>query len=201
MPSDVPRLRYLLPKFHRGYTAMMKTLASSLKYAASDPTQFRLHVLDHGKQYGVAATLAAFHVGRSTYFDWQHRLVSSQGRLSALIPHSTKPHRTRSMIVDDRLLAFIRSLRETYGRVGKQKLRVWLSAYAQSLGIPSYGATKIGKIITRHRYFFDPPQRQRRCRFIRLRTRRSPRGVKPGYVAMTALPCTLMPTSFCLSPW
>lgn len=187
MASDIPRLRYILPKFRHGYTAMMKTLASSLKYAASDPTQFRLHVLEYGRQYGVKATLEAFHIGRRTYFDWQYALVSSHGRLAALVPKSTRPHLTRRMQMDERLLTFIRSVRETYGRVGKQKLKVLVAAYAQSLGIPGYGATKIGKIIKRHHYFFDPPHRQRTSRFIRLRTRRSPRGVKPGYVEMDSI--------------
>jgi hypothetical protein len=67
MVSDVPRLRYVLPRFSRGYTTSMKTLVSSLKFADSDPAQFRLHVLAHGKKYGTASAVEAFGISRRTY--------------------------------------------------------------------------------------------------------------------------------------
>jgi hypothetical protein len=86
MVSDVPGLRYLSPKFARGYTATMKTLTSSLKYAQSDPAQFRLHVLEHGKRYGHASAIAAFGISRRTYFNWKKTFTISQGKLASLIP-------------------------------------------------------------------------------------------------------------------
>lgn len=187
MPSDVPSLRYVLPRFRHGYNAMMKTLVSSLKFATSDVAKFRLHVLEHGKHYGVKAALEAFHVGRSTYFAWQHALTKSQGRLVFLIPKSTRPHHTRTMVVDEQLLAFIRSMRETYGRVGKEKLKVLVAAYAQSLGIPGYGATKIGTLIKRNHYFFDPPKQKHKPRFVRTRVRKLGKDINPGYVEMDSI--------------
>jgi transposase InsO family protein len=91
------------------------------------------------------------------------------------------------MEVDARLLTLIRSVRETYGRVGKEKLKVLVSAYAQSLGIPGYGSTKIGKIIKRNRYFFAGPKRRKKSRFARLRVRRVGKDVQPGYLEMDSL--------------
>ena len=58
--SDVPCLRYVLPKFKPGYNRAMKTLISSLKYESSDPAQFHFHVLEHGSKYGVDSAVSAF---------------------------------------------------------------------------------------------------------------------------------------------
>lgn len=187
MPSDVPSIRYILPKFSHGYNALMKTLTSSLKFASSDVAQFRLHVIEYGKKHGVKAALEAFHVGKSTYFEWQQALTKSQGKLIALVPKSTRPHTTRTMVVDERLLEFIRSVRETYGRVGKDKLKVLVAAYAQSLGIHCYGSTKIGIIIKRNRYFFDSPKQKHRRHTIYLRVRKVGKDVKPGYLEMDSV--------------
>ena len=187
MPSDIPRVRYRLPNFGSGYNAAMKTLASSLKYADDDPHQFRLHVLKHGKKYGVNAVVEAFGVSRRTYFLWQKRLKDNKGRLVSLVPKSTRPKRLRSMSVDVRLLECIRSIREEYGRIGKEKLVVLVDAYAKSLGISGYGATKIGKIIKRNHYFFEQKKRTRVIQARRERMKRSPRNVPPGYLEMDSV--------------
>ena len=151
--SDVPCLRYVLPKFKPGYNRAMKTLNSSLKYESSDPAQFRLHVIEHGSKYGVASAVSAFGVSRRSYFRWKKKL-GERSRLADLVPASTRPKVTRRMFVDDRLVTFIKELREEYGRVGKYKLKVLLDAYASNQGLPLYGATKIAKIIKRYNYFF-----------------------------------------------
>lgn len=187
MPSDIPSIRYILPKFNRGYNALMKTLTSSLKFAASDVAQFRLHVIEYGQKHGVKTALEAFHVGRSTYFEWQQALTKSQGKLIALVPKSTRPYTTRRMQVDERLLELIRSVRETYGRVGKHKLKVLVAAYANSLSITGYGATKIGTIIKRNKYFFEKPKQKHHHHGTYLRVRRVGKDVKPGYLEMDSV--------------
>lgn len=187
MSSDVPRLRYLLPKFSRGYTATMKTLSSSLRFADSDPAQFRLHVLEHGKRYGASSAVAAFGISRRTYFNWKQTFNQSHGRLSALIPRSTCPKHTRKMVTDERVIAFIREVREEYGRIGKCKLKMLVDAYTISLSIPSYGTTKLGKIIKRNHFFFDPPKKARRLRFQKRRVKYAPKITTPGYVEMDSV--------------
>lgn len=179
--SDVPRLRYVLPKFRPGYNRAMKTLISSLKYESSDPAQFRLHVLEHGNKYGVASAVSAFGVSRRSYFRWQKRLAT-RSRLADLVPASTRPKVTRRMLVDDRLVTFIKELREEYGRVGKYKLKVLLDAYASSLGVTSYSPGKIGKIVKRYNYFFEKPKRVRKLKFQRERIKYAPKIVSPGYL-------------------
>lgn len=184
--SDVPHIRYLNPRFQHGYNAMMKTLISSLKYESSDPAQFRCHVLEHAAKYGVASATAAFGVSRRSYFRWKKKLAI-RSRLADLVPVSTRPKLTRRMVVDPRLVSFIHDIREEYGRVGKEKLRVLLDAYASSLGVRSYSPGKIGKIVKRNNFFFDPPKKARRLRFQRERVKHAPKITLPGYVEMDSV--------------
>lgn len=179
--SDVPKLRYVLPRFKPGYNRAMKTLISSLKYESSDPAKFHFHVLEHGAKYGVSAAISAFGVSRRSFYYWKKKLGES-GRLASLVPRSTRPKVTRRMVVDDRLVTFIKELREEYGRVGKYKLKVLLDAYASSLGISSYSPGKIGKIVKRYNYFFEHTKKVRKLRFQRKRVKYAPKVVTPGYL-------------------
>lgn len=158
-----------------------------MKYESSDPTKFRLHVLEYGKKHGVAATLEAFHVGRSTYYEWRQAFTQSKGKLVSLVPKSTRPKHTRSMKVDPRLLDLIKSVREQYGRVGKAKLKILVAAYANSLGVSGYGTTKIGKLIKRNNYFFDFTRKKNIQSFSRARVKRVSKDVLPGYIEIDSI--------------
>ncbi len=179
--SDVRKIKYLFPRFRPGYNRAMKTLISSLKYESSDPAQFRFHVLEHGAQYGVASAVSAFGVSRRSYFRWRKSLCT-RSRLADLVPISTRPKVTRRMLVDDRLVTFIKELREEYGRVGKYKLKVLLDAYASSLGLSSYSPGKIGKIVKRYNYFYEKTKRTKKLGFQRERVKYAPKIMTPGYL-------------------
>lgn len=164
---------------------VMKTIANTLKFEDSDPAKFRLTVLEHTKEFGWPSASHAFHVSRATIFRWRKRL---DGRLISLVPTSTKPHHTRRMQVDDRILGFLRVLRDTYGNIGKEKLKYLLDAYASSVGIPSYGATKIGKIIKRYRLVTPVGKRTvRRRKPAMLRRKYAPKGVAHGHCEMDGI--------------
>jgi transposase InsO family protein len=164
----------------------MKTVESTFKFESSDVARYRLKVLTFFESHGLAATVDAFGVGKSTLYEWKARLTKGQGRLNFLVPHSTRPHQTRHMEVDQDLLRFIRNLRECYGSVGKEKLKPLLDAYAQSLGLKSYGKSKIGKIIKRNRYFFAG-DRRRKYRSNKKRTRYAPHATGPGYIELDSV--------------
>ena len=186
MSVEQVRIRSLWPRA-KAYNAGMKTLASSLKYADADPHQFRLHVLKYGKKHGVMAAVEAFGISRRTYFVWQKRLKDNQGKLVSLIPQSTRPKCTRTMLIDARLLELIKSVREQYGRIGKEKLAILVDAYARELGVESYSAGKIGKIIKRYNYFFDRKKLTYKSKAARQRTKKSPKGAPPGYLQMDSV--------------
>lgn len=187
MSHETDCLRYVLPRFHRGYTHTMKTLDSAFKFNGSDPAKFRLHVLEYGEKFGARAACEAFRVGKSTYYDWRQAFQISKRKLVSLVPRSTRPHHTRTMFVDERLAFLIKSVRMKYGRVGKEKLKILVAAYADSLGIKGYSAGKIGKIIKRNNYFFDVPKQKHKLRFARSRVRRVDKDVKPGYIEMDSV--------------
>jgi len=177
--SSVPHLPY------RSYAVVMKTIANSLKFEASDAAKFRLTVLNHTEQFGWQSAAHAFHVSRATIFRWRKRM---DGRLISLVPMSTKPHRTQHMVIDDRMLLFLRVLRETYGNIGKEKLKLLLDAYAVSLGIPSYGATKVGTIIRRYRLTTPVSRRTvKRKRPAVFRRKYAPKGVRTGHCEMDGI--------------
>lgn len=186
MGHSSDRAQFICPPI-RGYTRGMKTLRSSFKFASSDPAKFRLHVLEYGKKYGARAACDAFKVGKSTYYDWRQAFAHPPGRLVSLVPRSTRPHHTRTMVVDERLVALIRSVRMEYGRIGKDKLKVLVSAYADSLGISGYSAGKIGKIIKRNNYFFDVPKQKHKLRLSRSRVRKVGKDIKPGYMELDSI--------------
>lgn len=192
MSSDVARLRYLLPKFRGNYTAFMKTLESSCAFDASDIAKYRLKVLEFGAAHGWKAVRDAFGVGRSTYYLWKQELRRTHGKLSSLVPQSTRPHHVRQMQYDPRLAAFIRSVREQYGRIGKHKLEVLVAAYAQEIGVTPLKSTAIGKIIKRNRYFFEGRRHYKRRRSGVLRVKKAPKEKTPGYIELDSVVVSVM---------
>lgn len=184
--NDQHHIVSALPHLSRiGYATVMKTVANTLKFEQSEPAKFRLTVLEHVRAFGWHSASHAYHVSRATIFRWRKRM---DGRLISLVPTSTRPHHTRRMIVDERLLTLLRVLRDTYGNIGKEKLKPLLDAHALSLGVPSYGATKIGTII--HRYRLTTPVTRRATRHRKpavLRRKYAPNGVLPGHCEMDGI--------------
>jgi len=173
----------------RGYHALMLDLRKCFTFEDSDIAKFRLRVLDHYYRYGWRAAMDAFQVKKSTLYDWRQAFERSGKRLVSLVPKSTRPKRTRVMLTDPRMVEFIKAMRQTYGRVSKYKLKLFLDEYAQSLGISSYGLDKIGRIIKRHHYFFEAPpkKRRKRSRPLTPRLKKAPRETLPGYLEMDSI--------------
>jgi len=195
MPSDFGRIRCISPRFSKStYNVLMKTIKNSLTFDVSDPAKFRLHVLNHYYLYGLRSTLNAFGVKKSTLYDWKNIFEKSGKKLFSLVPKSTRPKQTRIMVVDWRLEAFIRVMREQYGSLSKYKLRLFLNEYAKTLGITSYGCTKIGKILKRKHYYFDKGTKikTKRKKWPYPRIKRSPKQTIPGYIEVDSITVYLL---------
>ncbi len=69
------------------------------------------------------------------------------------------------MTTDPRIVGFtevtlvIRKRREEHPRLGKEKITPLLDQHGQTLGIPSLAVSTIGKVIKRHRLFFQKKNR------------------------------------------
>lgn len=185
MPSDFNKKLYILPKLGRGnYNTLMKLISPKL----SDPALFRLHVLTHYYKYGYKSAVDAFDVKKSTLYDWKKVFELSGKRPVSIIPKSTRPHRTRVMATDGRLVEFIRQMRKEYGNIGQNMIKPFLDLYAKKLGISTIGLTTIAKVIRRRRLTFEEKVYvKRKFKFKKLRTRKSPKVTSPGFIQMDSI--------------
>lgn len=192
--ADVHRLRYTLPKFSkRSYAVLMKTLSTTLPGESSDCVAFRRHVLEVYYRHGWQAAVAAFAIGKTTLYRWKKKYEQSQRRPVSLVPISTRPHRLRSMNQDSRVIAFIVSMRETYGTISKYKIKPFLDEYTKSLGIAAIGTTTIGKIIKRKQLFYHKKKRyERKCYGSVLRVTHAPKETGTGYIEMDSITLIVM---------
>lgn len=189
MPADFAKRIHSLPRFSpQDYHAFMVSFRNMAGFEENDVAKFRFKVLEHLYQFGWKSACHAFDVKKSTLYDWKGRYEDSRKKLSSLIPQSTKPYRTRIMVVDPRLLEFIKSIREEHGDVSKYKLQVFLDEYAKNINVPSYKAGKIGKIIKRNKYFFIGKTKHRvKVKLLSPRLKRAPKELNPGYVEMDSI--------------
>lgn len=190
MPTDFKRLRYHRPKLSRlSYHIEMKALQDSMAMELSDVAAFRIHVITHYYQYGLQPTLDAFNLKKSTFYDWKWAYERNHRRVIALVPKKTRPTNVRRMETDPRVVEFIKGMRKEHGNIGKSMIKPFVDAYCKELRIDSIGETTIQKIIKRRNFTFEKnvyPQK-RANRFKKLRTRKSPKVTKPGFIQMDSI--------------
>ena len=174
----------------RGWRRIQGMLGSLQRFDESEVAQQRHKIIQFYEQYGEAATKEAFGADRKVIHVWKKKLQQSGGRLEALVPVSTKPYRVRTMTVDTRIIDFIRSYRRKYGRIGKEKLKPLLDVYCKEIGISTISESKIGKIIKRHKFFFQgspgrvyhDPNRKQPAKCKKQRVKKSPQPLEPGHI-------------------
>lgn len=151
-----PVKQHFLGRWLRGYGGFMKFYQNLKATSSSQTVQFRLEVLSFFEKHGPRATLDAFKVSRATLYSWRKSLKDSRYNSASLIPKPTRPRRCRRMMTDERLLTFIRNLRESNYRLGKAKIKILLNVYCDDLKLERISASLIGKIIRRNGWFFPP---------------------------------------------
>ncbi len=190
MASDFKRIIYLRPKLSKlSYHIEMKALQDSMASEISDIAAFRMHVITHYYKYGLRATLDAFNLKQSTFYDWKWAYERNNRRVIALVPQSTRPKTTRVMKTDPLIIEFIKQMRVEHGNIGKEIIKPFVSAYCKQLGITPISATTIGKIIKRKNFTFEKkiyPQKQAN-KFKKLRVRKSPKVTTPGFIQMDSI--------------
>src|SRR3972149_5416558 len=181
MSHETDRKRYILPYLSQGnYNTLMKLISPQL----ADPAVFRKHVLDHYYKYGWKSAVHAFGVRKSTLYDWKKVYEASGKKETSLIPSSTRPHNTRVMTLDPRLVEFIRSMRVEYDHIGRAKVKYFLDEYAKELGVASYGTTKVGLIVRRRGFNFAKVKQVHKRNPLPSGAKRSPEERVPGYIEM-----------------
>lgn len=128
-------------------------LSSLKRYESSEIAQKKMEIINFYDEYGEKATIQAFGADRKVISRWKRRLKSNGGKLEALIPHSTKPAKTRAVTYDAKIVDFIRGERLEHPRLGKEKIKPNLDQYCLREGIKTVSESTIGNIIKRHKMF------------------------------------------------
>jgi hypothetical protein len=137
----------------RGLRRWLLMLPSLQRFDASTIAQEKLKIIKFYEAYGESATKTAFGADRKIVSRWKARLRESGGKLSSLVPHSTRPNAFRQSTIDQRIIDFIKGEREAHHRTGKEKLKPDVDELCLSLGIPTISTSTIGKIMKKHSYW------------------------------------------------
>jgi len=162
---------------------------SLLRYDTTKVAKFRMKVIKFHSEFGTKAALAAFPVSRSTIFAWKKRFKEGKGRLSCLIPKSTRPKQVRKMIVNPLVVSKIKSLRQKHYRLGKQKLKPLLDDFCREKGLKPLSTSAIGKVIKRYNMFYqrpnlgyhDPARKKHQFK-KKIRIKKSPKPKTSGWI-------------------
>jgi transposase InsO family protein len=173
----------------------MNTIRSIQAFAKSDKAEFRLKVIEFHKKYGTRATVDAYQVSKPTIYRWRKTLKDNYGCIESLIPHSTIPRRKRVMTTHFKIIEFIKTLREQYGHLGKEKIKPLLDEYCLRENIKSISVSTIGKIIKRHhlyvktrRIYHNPSQAYKKARLsYKTKVKRSPKPTGVGYIEIDTI--------------
>lgn len=190
MPADFNHVRYRLPKFSPSmYRGLMNTIDTLLGFDSSDKAKFRLHVLNVFYESGWKGVRLAFpKLTRPTLYRWKKIYEDSFKKLDSLLPKSTRPNRTRTMMTPLPIILLIKSLREKYPRLGKAKIKRFIDEFCHVSRVDSVSISTIGKVIKRHRMFYaDKPRGKRKSsNSAKTRIKLCPKSsnFQPGYVQL-----------------
>ena len=164
-------------------------LSSPRRFNRSEVAQQRLRIMEFYDRYGEKATREAFGADRKVISRWRQELYRSEGALEGLIPESTRPNRTRRMTVPVQIIQYIRNIRQEHPRLGKEKIKPLLDEYCREHGLKAIAESTIGKVIKRHKLFYQKtarvyhdPSINRQPRQKRIRVKRSPRHDDFGHI-------------------
>ena len=158
----------------------------------------RMKIIKFYEVHGESATKEAFGADRKVVSRWRKRLKESGGKLTSLVPHSTRPLTVRQPQTKVEIVNFIKGKREKHYRIGKEKLKIMLDKYCAEKDIETVSASTIGNIIKRNNYFFQKQGRvyhnpasawaQKRVKKKkRLRIKHSPKPKEFGHIVSDAV--------------
>jgi hypothetical protein len=164
----------------------MTSLKTILGFDTSDRAKTRLHILEVFYKTGWKGVSTAFpNLSRPTLYRWKKEFEDNRKRLNSLVPKTTRPHHTRVMKTDERVIALIKELRQKYPRMGKEKIKRFVDSLCKELGIPTSGTTTIGKIIRRKNMFYASKNKRSKKRLTdaqKIRLCPQAKDNKPGYI-------------------
>jgi len=113
----------------------------------TNTSTYKLRVVNFFKDHGWKLTKEAFNVPRSTIFEWTKIYDTGHGCIEVLNNHTTKPKNSRQSEVDAKIIEYIKHQRYLHKRLGKDKLKVLVDEYCDSINIKTVSNSTIGRII------------------------------------------------------
>jgi hypothetical protein len=174
-----------------GYRRFKEMLYSLRSFERSEVAQQKMKIIRFYEQYGEKATREAFGADRKLISRWRERW--QEFGLEGLIPLSTRPHRLRRSQIPQKIIDYIKTLREEHPRLGKEKIKVLLDKYCREKKMKTISESTIGNIIKRHKFFFQRSgriyhnpnykwARKQRKKSKRLRVKHPPKPQDFGYI-------------------
>lgn len=139
----------------RGLRRMTGMITSLRRFSSDEVAQKRKEIISFYERFGEGATKQAFGADRKVISRWRKRLTKAGGRLSALIPCSTRPKNVRVPRTDSKIIEFVRKQREDHPRIGKDKIKPDLDEYCEKLTIKTISSSTIGNVIKRNHFFYQ----------------------------------------------
>ena len=130
-------------------------LKSLRKFSQEETAQKRMEIMNFYDEFGEQATIQAFGADRRVISRWRKRLTASGGKLTSLVPCSTKPKTLRAPRTHPAIVAFIKNQREVHPRIGKEKLKPDVDVHCDRLGIARVSTSTIGNVMKRNHFFFQ----------------------------------------------
>lgn len=147
----------------------------------------RARILAFWQKHGLQATEEAFRVSKRTLFRWKRALLISEGKFEALNPRARRPATLRRREWPREVVLEIRRIRNEHPNLGKEKLRLFLTAFCQEHYLSCPSTATIGRLIAdapdkmrifpskvRHNGTVVPRKRQKKARkpkhFVATRT-------------------------------
>ncbi len=134
-------------------------LCSLRRFSRDEVAQHRMKIIKFYEEYGEKATKDAFGADRKVISRWRRRLKEGGGSLASLIPYSTRPCKVRTSNVSEKIIKFIKELREKHPRLGKEKIKPFLDKYCIENDLRTVSESTIGNIMKRCKFFFQKPGR------------------------------------------
>ena len=196
--TGIPTRSFSLFGSIKGYRELNMITYSLNKYDTIAVAKFRLKVINFHKRFGTKAALSAFPVSHATVYRWRKRLINSGGKLSSLVPQSTRPKRLRKPMYHKEIVMEMKRLREKRYSPGKKKLKVMLDKFCVREDITKVSISTIGRILKKKKYFYNQCcqarhsyhtatgkwARKRQWREKRKRRRYHPQPKSFGYIEM-----------------
>lgn len=153
--TGVPSKCYLIFSRIRGAKKVINMIASLRRFDKDEVATQRMKIINFYNTHGEDATKQAFGADRKVISRWKQKLVRSGGKLSSLIPISTRPVNVRQPVTRPEIVEFIKGQREAHYRIGKDKVKIFLDVYCQQQAIPTISASTIGNVIKSKNFFYQ----------------------------------------------